>query len=1282
MCDVNIMDALYGPTTTKAIMKKPEFSFLERWYYVLYQSLIPNSKLTVNVLKQQVNMPSEVEVYILSGENSRMKCHRVAQFLLVHLDHERCYMKFCYQLSTVSVLPDLPYKLITEFQSSCHWNKNVPNHPQLDPIRLQKYCRYPQNSTGTSLINGTSTEFDMCAVNSIAQCTMVEVELECRAQNCTVDNDYKTGRRRKATKSSSLQTQCDRLVRSKYAAILQSLPSDYEKTLHVVQDNLSDDQICVILSSPSYIAANELILNNLINKVKEKEHLFKFCNYLEQVALSSSHKESLQSIICDLRAVAMQDDKNTVKVLSDSSNNFIGSHNQPDSGAVIEIAKLDLASKIISNGEFDLLKKHYSTILHLMPDDYEKCVGRLQNYLTDDHICVILSSSNSVGANKVILDCLIERIRSETELLDFCDQLQAITSKHEMMSVINEIRHGSEQRVLVSQKPLASSNIPSSVSHYLQNTDTTSPFYNETFSRIKMDPGCKTVQVYKTYYTSLWKCLPKDANKNLVKLHKMKEAGITDTLLNRWRKFPSGELINEVIVGALMSATKSNFDTLMFCGFMEKLMDNIAAKMFINYVREELLATFATSATSIPPRKLMDTQPKNHVLMSASSVEARSSPAEMLPNPNQSQLSSKAELEQQFRYQHRRFQKGIEYRHPPPLPPNYVCREVLLDDIAKKLCMISDQCTYGVTVTLVGVGGFGKTTIITALCHHPTVQEKFKDGFLLIELGQQSIDPMVKLAQQYHLLTGHNLRFTDLNHAKQEIFQFTSDYCRNLLIIIDDVWYIKDAEPIVSAFSSCKIVLTSRMNEIDQHIPTKQTVTVGPMEQSEAIALLTKDLVSIDQLSPENVTLLHDLAQDVHLWPLLLCLVRGQLSYYSKRYNKFDHRAIQNVQAHLYDKGLTAFDKNSIGDINNSRKYAVQVCIDASLELLTTQLANRMKSFLLWTGMGTSLAANVLHTLWNISELEAETTIKELWTFGLVKFLEVIIPFTNDRQQCLEVHDVINQYIVESMSLKDILTFSPHGRLGTAIAVIEETKYFVQHSMEVEDVATLPLVEYLKFQLFEIENRIIPIHVNTYNKSSIFDPHYIRVALQAVHNKLMKSPHQIKLFVGQFATLMKDSEKVLRDVHPLNRKFGQKVQHLLYKKDYAGICDTIEYYCSNYPVGFIAEKGVEIINKIIPLCTGELLDYFKWQYEEFQKLTPQYHQTMAKLIPYIKFYVKVQKEVKQSLLKGSPYAELTYYYFRAGKYTEECEQLEANYLIKLQEVCPDYVLSQLQQYST
>jgi len=66
----------------------------------------------------------------------------------------------------------------------------------------------------------------------------------------------------------------------------------------------------------------------------------------------------------------------------------------------------------------------------------------------------------------------------------------------------------------------------------------------------------------------------------------MKEAGMPVTLLNRFRKFPSGELINEGIVGALMSGSKCNFDTLMFCGIMEKLVDNTAAKSFINSVRE------------------------------------------------------------------------------------------------------------------------------------------------------------------------------------------------------------------------------------------------------------------------------------------------------------------------------------------------------------------------------------------------------------------------------------------------------------------------------------------------------------------------------------------------------------------------------------------------------------------------------------------------------------------------------------------------------------------------
>ena len=92
--------------------------------------------------------------------------------------------------------------------------------------------------------------------------------------------------------------------------------------------------------------------------------------------------------------------------------------------------------------EFTVLRAHYHTVLCLMPDDYELTVEKLLNYISDDQICVILSSSNSTIANKIILDCLIERMSSREDLLDLCHQLENIITSQDLKIVINEIRSG------------------------------------------------------------------------------------------------------------------------------------------------------------------------------------------------------------------------------------------------------------------------------------------------------------------------------------------------------------------------------------------------------------------------------------------------------------------------------------------------------------------------------------------------------------------------------------------------------------------------------------------------------------------------------------------------------------------------------------------------------------------------------------------------------------------------------------------------------------------------
>ena len=92
--------------------------------------------------------------------------------------------------------------------------------------------------------------------------------------------------------------------------------------------------------------------------------------------------------------------------------------------------------------DFTELKNHYHAIIRLMPKEYEITVGKLQNNISDDKICVILNSSNSTTANKIILDCLIEGVNCREELLDLCDQLEIVTTSQDMKIIINEIRLG------------------------------------------------------------------------------------------------------------------------------------------------------------------------------------------------------------------------------------------------------------------------------------------------------------------------------------------------------------------------------------------------------------------------------------------------------------------------------------------------------------------------------------------------------------------------------------------------------------------------------------------------------------------------------------------------------------------------------------------------------------------------------------------------------------------------------------------------------------------------
>ena len=589
----------------------------------------------------------------------------------------------------------------------------------------------------------------------------------------------------------------------------------------------------------------------------------------------------------------------------------------------------------------------------------------------------------------------------------------------------------------------------------------------------------------------------------------------------------------------------------------------------------------------------------------------------------------------------------------------------MLDEIATKLLQTSiDPNTYETTLTITGAGGFGKTTTVISLCHHPLIKEIFTDGFVFIELGPQTPDPSVKLRGIYNLLTDDQC---DINVVEQKISHITSNYYHNLLVVIDDVWHVEDAEPLVKAFSNCKTILTTRMNDIEQYIPSKQSVIIGPMTQHEAITLLTKGIIDSSQLSQEDVSLLDELAQDVHLWPLLLSLIRGQLSHNLKQYHLSYHQAIQNVQAKLHHKGLTAFDKNNIEAINKSRKLAVKACIEVNLELLAKPSSDKLKSLILWTGIGASLETAVLNRLWNISKQEANDTVNAMWNYGLVQFTHNVVTNTYT-QHCVEVHTVISHYIIECMDSNEVHTLSP---LNNTELIYHELTVAFQLSCGQCDSPLATNIECLNYKLHEIENLVLPLHLKVINMYAILEPHHIILILQVTKDVITTSPnatHLLALLDKEIESLIGECKMLLNDVHKLCRKVNHGIQKHLCEKNYDKLIQSVEEYISNYPLFKIAEKAIATVKKLIPYYEGKTLQHTKMRYKYLQNLTCDYHPITTLLLPRLQLHVDLHKRITSSLVTGSHNIEQTYHYIESGKFMEECKLVMIKNLIKLKDI--------------
>ncbi len=173
------------------------------------------------------------------------------------------------------------------------------------------------------------------------------------------------------------------------------------------------------------------------------------------------------------------------------------------------------------------------------------------------------------------------------------------------------------------------------------------------------------------------------------------------------------------------------------------------------------------------------------------------------------------------------------------LPPHFLPRlqaiepledALLVDAVAPKV-LAAD----GRVAALVGQGGSGKSTVATAFCRDNLARRAFTDGIVWLGIGQQC-DRLAILNRLGGLLDPRFKPLADAAQVRDRLAQALEPLV--VLIVLDDVWQLADAEPFVALLGPRgRLLLTTRDSALAAAIGAA-VHEVTPLESAPALQLL------------------------------------------------------------------------------------------------------------------------------------------------------------------------------------------------------------------------------------------------------------------------------------------------------------------------------------------------------------------------------------------------------------------------------------------------------------
>ena len=618
----------------------------------------------------------------------------------------------------------------------------------------------------------------------------------------------------------------------------------------------------------------------------------------------------------------------------------------------------------------------------------------------------------------------------------------------------------------------------------------------------------------------------------------------------------------------------------------------------------------------------------------------------------------------------------VNISQPPSIPQYYVRRTALEKELSDAvLNSHHDKAEAVVTVTVNGNAGFGKSTLTKAFCHSEDAKGYFTSGFVLIELGPNASNPLYKLMRLYKLLSrGFQLDGSDVNSMIQHFHSMVVKNYSRILVIIDDVCKMHDAQPFVTAFRSCKIIVTTKSEDVTKQLSSCKVVTVGPMEPSEAAKLLSDIPV---QIAEDDERIVDELVTDLYHWPLLISLARGQFQVGQSKI-----QSIGDLQANLYGEGLEHIAYNT--DVTQGKKVAITACIEVSLQLLED--ANEhdcLVNLVHQSGVGGVISFHQVTRLWNLPEGDCVQLLTKLDSMGLVVFAH---PAAGNAKATVKVHSVISQYLMDSQ------VYNPPGHMHDShdkVSYPEEQDrsmvsfLFLSHkgskvqSSSSEKVVGASPQMILSTTLQTICEHNTPRYMNYIKNQGISWGTIIVGTVEHLYGIITNSPPNT---FPNSASLARTADRLSSECQSAMIEYPQEMEQLiestkiyLNDKNYDKTTEVLEQYFANNSLKRLGLQAKALADQVYLNCDQFSKRQLKKHCEFLFCFTPEHDYGLNLHLPQMMLMVNLHRRVTTALASGPATMEKIAEEMLTKSVAEQSDLINANYMIKLQEVAPHYV---------